>query len=54
MREYELLLRLLAERVYASDLRDSTDFKEWLERLSVEASNSSTVEEFFKKVDAWE
>ncbi len=55
MREYELFLRLLAERVYTARLstgrlRDASDFHAWLLECADKAAASSTVEEFFSKV----
>jgi hypothetical protein len=54
MRDLELFLKMLAERVYRHHLRDSLDFKEFLLRLSDEAGKTSTVEEFFNRIDKWE
>jgi hypothetical protein len=56
VREYEIFLRLLAERVYTARLddgrriRDAMDFKEWLLEASQKAGQSQTLEEFFSKL----
>jgi hypothetical protein len=48
--EYELFLRLLADRVYAAKLRDSTDFKQWLLECAEQAGESATMQEFVDKL----
>ena len=55
VREYELFLRLLAERVYsartaAGPVRDASDFAAWLRECSVLAGSSTTMEEFFDRL----
>jgi hypothetical protein len=52
VREIQLLLRLLAERVYSAQppLRDASDFQEWLVRCSDLAGRTGTVQEFFDKL----
>ena len=58
VREYELILRLLAERVYTARLddgrriRDAMDFKEWLLEASEKARGSSSLEEFFSHLQS--
>jgi hypothetical protein len=47
MREIQLVLSGLAERVYPANLGDATDFKQWLLRCSDIAGSSTTVQEFF-------
>jgi hypothetical protein len=52
MKEYELFLRLLAERVYtAKGLRDASDFHAWLMELSKKAAEAETLQEFFATLD---
>jgi hypothetical protein len=56
MREYELFLRLLAERVYTARLstgrlRDASDFHAWLLECAEKAATSTSVEELFSKLD---
>jgi hypothetical protein len=56
MREYELLLRLLAERVYTARLstgrlRDASDFHPWLLECAEKAAQSTSVEELFSELD---
>lgn len=52
MREYELFLRLLAERVYtARGLRDASDFHAWLIDCADKAGQSATLEDFFATLD---
>jgi len=51
MRDIQLFLRLLSERVYAANLRDASDFHEWLFKSSLLAGQCTTVEEFFDKLD---
>lgn len=43
MRDIQLFLRLLSERVYASNLRDASDFHEWLFKSSLLAGQCTTV-----------
>jgi hypothetical protein len=52
MREYQLFLRLLAERVYdvKPRLLDVMDFKEWLLKCADKVGESATVQEFFDKL----
>lgn len=56
MREYELLLRILAERVLNAHLDsgirvlDAGDFREWLLECSEKAARSVTVDDFFSKL----
>jgi hypothetical protein len=47
LREYELFLKLLAEKVYAANLRDSIDFKQWLLQNSERMRHCHTLQEFF-------
>ena len=48
MSEYELFLRLLAERVYTDKgLGDASDFHTWLLELSKKAAEATTLTEFF-------
>jgi hypothetical protein len=52
MREYELFLRLLADKVYtAKGLRDASDFSAWLLALSKKVAEAASLEEFFAKLD---
>jgi hypothetical protein len=52
MREYELFLRLLAERVYtAKGLHDASDFHAWLLELSKKAAEAASLEDFFAGLD---
>jgi hypothetical protein len=41
MRDIQLFLRLLSERVYAANLRDASDFHEWLFKSSLLAGQST-------------
>jgi hypothetical protein len=56
MRDIQLFLRLLAERVLtarlASGIRvlDASDFKQWLLECSEHAAQSATLEEFFERI----
>jgi hypothetical protein len=56
VKEYELFLRLLAERALTAHLDsgirvlDAGDFKEWLLEASEKAGRSTTLEEFFAKL----
>lgn len=56
MRDVQLFLRLLAQKVYsarlASGIRllDASDFKMWLEELSESAGRCSTMQEFFDRL----
>jgi hypothetical protein len=51
MREYELFLKLLAERVYtAPSLRDASDFHAWLLECAALAASAATMQEFFHKL----
>jgi hypothetical protein len=52
MRDIELVLRLLADRVYTAQppIRDAGDFRDWLVLCSDLAGTSGTVEEFFSKL----
>ena len=50
MRDIQLFLRLLAEHVYAAQLSDSTDFKQWLLDQADRAGDCSTMEEFFRSL----
>jgi hypothetical protein len=52
VRDIQLFLRLLAERVYTTRLstgalRDASDFRAWLVECSDLAGRSSTMREFF-------
>jgi hypothetical protein len=57
MREYELFLRLLAEKVYTarlsngSSLQDLTDFHIWLVECAEKAARTKSLEDFFKRLD---
>jgi len=55
VRDYELLLRALAERVPTARLstgflRDAANFRAWLPELSEHAAAANTVDEFFSKI----
>jgi hypothetical protein len=55
MRDIQLFLRLLAERVYsartvAGPVRDASDFAAWLHECSALAGSSPTMEEFFDRL----
>jgi hypothetical protein len=55
LREYALFARLLAERVYTAkvatrQIRDVTDFAEWLLELGELAEQANSLEEFWKKI----
>jgi hypothetical protein len=52
MRDIQLFLKLLAERVYSAEpnLLDATDFKEWLLKCSDLAGRCSTQQEFFQQL----
>jgi len=56
MREYELFLRLLAERVFKARLAsgarvlDASDFHAWLLELSEKAARAKSLEEFFRSL----
>ncbi len=56
MREYALLFRILAERVFSARLStgqrvlDAGDFHEWLLELSEQAEKATTVDEFFAQL----
>jgi hypothetical protein len=47
MKDIQLFLSLLAERVYEANLSDSTDFHAWLVKCAELAESSATVQEFF-------
>lgn len=53
MRDVQLFLRLLAQKVYSAKLAsgirvlDASDFKMWLEELSDTAGQCSTMRQFF-------
>lgn len=57
MREYEIFLRLLAERALTAHLDsgirviDAGDFKQWLLEASEKAATSPTLESFFDKLN---
>jgi hypothetical protein len=52
MREYELFLRLLAEKVYtAHGLRDASDFHAWLIECAEKAGRAATMQEFFAMLE---
>lgn len=56
MRDIELFLKLLAARVYEAKLggdhlRDSTDFKAWLVKASEIAAISTSIDDFFLRLD---
>jgi hypothetical protein len=56
VREHELFLRLLAERVLTARLssgipiRDAGDFRDWLNECADTAAVSETVEQFFDTI----
>ncbi len=50
MRDISLFLKILSTHVYAANLRDSTDFREWLFKLSEVAGRSATMQEFFDRL----
>jgi hypothetical protein len=51
VRDFQLLLWLLAERVYtARSLRDASDFHAWLQECAELAGSSATFEEFFDQL----
>jgi hypothetical protein len=52
MKEYQLFLRLLSERVYTAEPRllDATDFHAWLFKCSELAGSCATVQEFFDRL----
>jgi len=57
VREYEIFLRLLAERALTAHLDsgirviDAGDFKQWLLEASEKAATSPTLESFFDKLN---
>jgi len=51
MRDIELFLKLLSERVYTAQppIRDAGDFRDWLLKCSELAGASATMQEFFRQ-----
>jgi len=52
MRDIQLFLKLLADRVYSAEPRllDATDFHAWLFKCSELAGSSASMEEFFDRL----
>lgn len=52
MRDIQLFLKLLADRVYTAEPRllDATDFHAWLFKCSELAGQCATVQEFFDRL----